>query len=410
MRLGLRGAGEVEAAAADVLAAARRGGAKAPKVLVQEMVHGHEVLVGAIVDEQFGATITIRPGGALAEAGDATFVAAPLTAKQARAYVESQAARCGLNADEHDLGAVAKAVEAIARATHDLRRPDHLARGQPAPGRARAGPSRSTRWPKRSLPRDLRPLRGARLGPRGLLRPPGGQAARVAHGGADRPGARRRRDHGHLPLLGVRALVARAAGGGWWRSTASSRCRRTRCTTTRSSSGRCPWSRRSAPATRWSACCSSIVVLGERPSALAMIGIGCSIVGAVLVSTDITAMRAGLRQHPPGLWWAVASAIGFGVAGFTLGVVSQKTGSGRWRPSRRGGRWSWRSCRWRSRVAASSLACARPRCWGLVRADRRARPMCSGSRATRPAPSGSPVDRARGERGVPADRRAGCRT
>jgi len=121
VRLGLRGTGEVESAAADVLAAARRGGAKAPKVLVQEMVHGHEVLVGAIVDEQFGATITIRPGGALAETGEATFVAAPMTAKQARAYVESQAERCGLNADEHDLGAVAKAVEAIARATHDLR-------------------------------------------------------------------------------------------------------------------------------------------------------------------------------------------------------------------------------------------------------------------------------------------------
>ena len=120
VRLGLRGTGEVESAAADVLAAARRGGAKAPKVLVQEMVHGHEVLVGAIVDEQFGATITIRPGGALAEAGEATFVAAPLTAKQARAFVESQADRCGLNAEEHDLGAVAKAVESIARATHDL--------------------------------------------------------------------------------------------------------------------------------------------------------------------------------------------------------------------------------------------------------------------------------------------------
>ena len=35
--------------------------------------------------------------------------------------MESQAERCGLNADEHDLGAVAKAVESIARATHDLR-------------------------------------------------------------------------------------------------------------------------------------------------------------------------------------------------------------------------------------------------------------------------------------------------
>ena len=89
------------------------------------MVHGHEVLVGAIVDEQFGATITIRPGGALAEAGEATFVAAPMTPKQARAYVTSQAERCGLHADEHDLGARRPAVAAIARAAHDLR--DRLA-------------------------------------------------------------------------------------------------------------------------------------------------------------------------------------------------------------------------------------------------------------------------------------------
>jgi acyl-CoA synthetase (NDP forming) len=121
VRLGLRGAAEVEVAAAKVLAAAERAGAKAPKVLVQEMAHGHEVLVGAIVDDQFGATITIRPGGALAEAGAATFVAAPLTTAQARAYVASQAERCGLDPVRHDLEAVAKAVASIGRAAHDLR-------------------------------------------------------------------------------------------------------------------------------------------------------------------------------------------------------------------------------------------------------------------------------------------------
>jgi acyl-CoA synthetase (NDP forming) len=120
VRLGLRG-GEVETAAAGVLAAARRAGAKTPKVLVQEMVGGHEVLVGAVVDDRFGPAITMRPGGALAESGAATFVAAPLSATQARAFVESQAARCGLDPTEHDLRAVARAVEAIARAAHDLR-------------------------------------------------------------------------------------------------------------------------------------------------------------------------------------------------------------------------------------------------------------------------------------------------
>jgi acyl-CoA synthetase (NDP forming) len=120
VRLGLRGAAEVEVAAAEVLEAARRAGAASPKVLVQEMVHGDEVLVGAIVDGQFGASVTMRPGGALAEAGSAEFVAAPLTPRQASEYVRSQAAHCGLNEDEHDLRATARAVEAIARAAHDL--------------------------------------------------------------------------------------------------------------------------------------------------------------------------------------------------------------------------------------------------------------------------------------------------
>ncbi len=121
VRLGLRNPTDVEVAAAEVLQAAERAGARSPKVLVQQMAHGHEVLVGAVVDERFGACVTMRPGGALAEAGSAVFVAAPLTPAQARAYVEEQAGRCGLDPDEHDLRAVAKAVEAIARAAHELR-------------------------------------------------------------------------------------------------------------------------------------------------------------------------------------------------------------------------------------------------------------------------------------------------
>jgi uncharacterized membrane protein len=70
----------------------------------------------------------------------------------------------------------------------------------------------------------------------------------------------------------------------------------------------------------------AIVILGERPTPLALAGIVAAIVGAVLVSTDIRALRAGLREHPPGLWWGVASAVGFGLAGFTLGVISQESG------------------------------------------------------------------------------------
>jgi acetyltransferase len=125
VRLGLRGRDEVEAAAAEVLAAARRGGARDPKVLVQAMAEGAEVLVGAVIDPRFGAAVTMRPGGARAEMGPAEFVAAPLTAGQARGFVEAQAERCGLDPARHDLAAAARAVAAIARAAHDLR--DRLA-------------------------------------------------------------------------------------------------------------------------------------------------------------------------------------------------------------------------------------------------------------------------------------------
>ncbi len=121
IRLGLADAAAVRAATSEVLAAARRAGARRPRVLVQRMVRGTEVLVGAVVDERFGPAVTIRPGGALAEAGAATFVAAPLTRKQAGRFVERQAQASGLDPRAHDLAAVARAVEGIARAAADLR-------------------------------------------------------------------------------------------------------------------------------------------------------------------------------------------------------------------------------------------------------------------------------------------------
>lgn len=82
----------------------------------------------------------------------------------------------------------------------------------------------------------------------------------------------------------------------------------------------------------------AIVLLGERPSGLALAGMVCTIVGSVLVSTDWRAMRAGLSRHPPGMWWAVGSALGFGVAGFTLGVISQD--SGVWQAAVFASRWA----------------------------------------------------------------------
>jgi acyl-CoA synthetase (NDP forming) len=121
VRLGLLSAAAVEAAAGEVLRAATRAGARAPRVLVQRMASGAEVLVGAVVDESFGALVTARAGGALAEAGEAVFVPAPLTPAQARRYALEQTERCGLDPRRHDLAAFARAVRAIAHAAHDLR-------------------------------------------------------------------------------------------------------------------------------------------------------------------------------------------------------------------------------------------------------------------------------------------------
>jgi hypothetical protein len=63
----------------------------------------------------------VRPGGALAEAGEAVFVPCPLTPKQALDYVTEQADHCGLDPSHHDLRATARAIEGVARAAHDLR-------------------------------------------------------------------------------------------------------------------------------------------------------------------------------------------------------------------------------------------------------------------------------------------------
>ena len=121
VKLGLTSAAEVEDAAEEVLQAAKKAGAAKPEVLVQQMVTGTEVLVGAVIDERFGPAITIRPGGALAEAGEAVFVAAPLSSKDVERFVSDQASRSGLDPDRHDLNAVSKAVKAIAQAAFDLR-------------------------------------------------------------------------------------------------------------------------------------------------------------------------------------------------------------------------------------------------------------------------------------------------
>jgi acyl-CoA synthetase (NDP forming) len=121
VRLTIRSERDAEDAAAGVLRAARRAGARAPRVLVQRMAEGSAVLVGAIADATYGPMLTMRPGGDEAEAGRAAFVPCPLTPAQAIAFVRERSASCGLDPARDDLAATARAVAAVARAMHDLR-------------------------------------------------------------------------------------------------------------------------------------------------------------------------------------------------------------------------------------------------------------------------------------------------
>jgi drug/metabolite transporter (DMT)-like permease len=70
----------------------------------------------------------------------------------------------------------------------------------------------------------------------------------------------------------------------------------------------------------------AIAFLGERPNLLALAGGLVTIVGVMLTSTDLRKLRAGTHGMPPGLPWAVASAVGFGFGGFFLAYLSRHLG------------------------------------------------------------------------------------
>ena len=70
----------------------------------------------------------------------------------------------------------------------------------------------------------------------------------------------------------------------------------------------------------------AVVFLHERPGAVALLGVGVTVAGVMLVSTDLRAFRAGLQGMARGVPWALVSAVAFGVAGFLLGDLSQRAG------------------------------------------------------------------------------------
>ena len=81
----------------------------------------------------------------------------------------------------------------------------------------------------------------------------------------------------------------------------------------------------------------SIVILGERPGAVALVGGAVTVAGVMLTSTDLRALRAGTHGMPPGLPWAVVAAVTFGIGGFLLAYFSKELG--------------WVTGLWTSRVA-----------------------------------------------------------
>jgi drug/metabolite transporter (DMT)-like permease len=101
----------------------------------------------------------------------------------------------------------------------------------------------------------------------------------------------------------------------------------------------------------------AVIVLHERPTPVEIAGIAVTLVGVMLVSTDLRALRAGIRGHPAGLPWAIVSAFGFGLAAFLLGYVSLRAG--------------WIVGLWGSRMAQVAcyvpLVLARPKDMGRLR-------------------------------------------
>ncbi len=129
IRLGLRSAAEVEAAAAAVLASAR---AYAPDaaiagVSVQRMVPaGVELAIGSTCDPQFGPLVALGLGGVMVELlGDTAVRLAPATETDVRAMLASLRGRRLLDgfrgAPPVDVGRIVDAVCRLSELAHDLR-------------------------------------------------------------------------------------------------------------------------------------------------------------------------------------------------------------------------------------------------------------------------------------------------
>lgn len=128
VRLGLRDAGAVHAAAEELLAAATPADGDVA-VLVAPMLRGtRELVAGLVRDPQFGPCVMVGFGGVLTEAiGDVAFVPVPLDALDAAEAIEALSARALLGpvrgepaVDRDALAAVLLGLGALAEARPDV--------------------------------------------------------------------------------------------------------------------------------------------------------------------------------------------------------------------------------------------------------------------------------------------------
>ncbi len=68
----------------------------------------------------------------------------------------------------------------------------------------------------------------------------------------------------------------------------------------------------------------SVALLEESLTSLQVAGTAVTMIGAMLTSVDLRAVRAGTARIPEGLAWGVAAALLFGVATFTIGWAAQE--------------------------------------------------------------------------------------
>jgi acyl-CoA synthetase (NDP forming) len=121
VRVGLSTSAEIESACAAVLKAAAMAGDDDASILVQEMVNGPEILVGAIVDQRFGPALTIRRGGVAVERVAGRFLAVPLAQEEAEHAVEVEVRRLGLEPSGRGVAMLLDALMAFSQLAYELK-------------------------------------------------------------------------------------------------------------------------------------------------------------------------------------------------------------------------------------------------------------------------------------------------